>query len=623
MQKIVFHCSPPAYLILPSPALSVLKGYLNHYGYRSDVIYWNLLFYNIQKKFIFTNKSLTQHPNPLLVFVNYIAIESKDEKLIRKVKAALISYSPEHLANNFGFYESHMLAFKKEVDNIISTIIEKYNFSEALYFGFTLKFEQWVFAFLLASILKKKFPSIPIIIGGINSKEAACSFLRNFDPFDIALWGEGETSLLKLTQKIENNIQDYSDIANIAYKKEDKISVSQGIRQTYIDLSSSYHTPDYTDYFEQKKNCSTLYDTAITIEFSRGCHWNRCHFCYLNAGYKYRQKSIQKIKDEIVNNIKRYSVFQFAFTDNDLVGEDLVYFDRLLDTFIEIKYQYPLFNIVIAEIVTKELDKTIIQKMTKASLHMLQIGYENVSDSLLRKIEKINTFASNILFLKFAQQQRMSIIGLNVLYNLFEETDEDIIEAICNLRFLRFMRAYFTVKHNISPLTINGTSRYCNKFKYDRSEWKPTNTTSFYLRDYWKEGTDWDILDFSKVTKNDMWLDFEKTDKYYCNNKHTYSLKKIGSNVIFKEYKNNKEDYSIEMDFNSIEYQTLLLSNDQVISIDFLTEKLNTDILSTNNIKTVLDVMFDKGLIFYNKDYSEVVSVINTDLLIEKDHSYY
>ena len=42
----------------------------------------------------------------------------------------------------------------------------------------------------------------------------------------------------------------------------------------------------------------------IPIEGARGCHWNRCHFCFLNQGYKYRRKSAEVIKEEILYNIK-------------------------------------------------------------------------------------------------------------------------------------------------------------------------------------------------------------------------------------------------------------------------------------------------------------------------------
>ena len=69
---------------------------------------------------------------------------------------------------------------------------------------------------------------------------------------------------------------------------------------------------------------------VIPIERSRGCHWNRCKFCYLNRGYKYRLKSTEKLYEEIVYMIENYGVYEFEFLDNDFIGTDLQQFETLL-----------------------------------------------------------------------------------------------------------------------------------------------------------------------------------------------------------------------------------------------------------------------------------------------------
>ena len=95
--------------------------------------------------------------------------------------------------------------------------------------------------------------------------------------------------------------------------------------------------PIYDDYFEQHKIYTPNIKPLIPIEHSRGCHWNRCHFCYLNIGYKYRKKNINKLNIEIEHMLKRYQSNGFVFLDNDLIGNDVNHFELLLESFINIR----------------------------------------------------------------------------------------------------------------------------------------------------------------------------------------------------------------------------------------------------------------------------------------------
>lgn len=157
--------------------------------------------------------------------------------------------------------------------------------------------------------------------------------------------GGGEFSLLELTQQIKDGDSHFSDIPRIAYRDKKRIICSLK-RGRYVDLSADDLIPDFSDFFENI-SLYPIYDYALSIEFSRGCHWNRCHFCYLNEGYQYRRKSIQKIKDEILKLIDKYKCFRFSTTDNDLIGADFEYFNQLLDVFIEIKKTHPQFAFVV------------------------------------------------------------------------------------------------------------------------------------------------------------------------------------------------------------------------------------------------------------------------------------
>lgn len=611
MKQIFLNWSPPAYIELPSPALSILKTYLERNTYKCKIVYWNVILYDLQKKFLKKNRNLSSDKDPLLLFLNYIALESKDRVLLDSVKAGLYANIPEYMIKGSTSYDEYMVSFKRDLDEILESVIEQECFKDALYFGFSLKFEQWVFAYLLAKKLKSKFPSIPIVVGGITSKKAAEAFLQNFKEYDFAIWGEGEESLLELSNRLSGSYKDFSNIPRLAYRDNSYIKFSK-IQGEYVNLSTQEFVPDFHDFIHIKDKYK-ITNYALSVEFSRGCHWNKCHFCYLNEGYKYRRKSIDKINNELLNLIQTYNCYRYSTTDNDLVGGDLEYFDKLLDVLIGIKNRYPDFSIVVAEVITKGLSQQIIKKMSYAGLHNIQIGYENTSDNLLRKIQKSNTFASNILFVKFASLYKIKLTGLNVIYNLFEETDNDVIEAVLNLKFLRFYRAYMGLNHRLTPLTINTQSKYYKKYSESiiKDEWAPINTTTFHMREYWRNNSGWYILDYAKPSRNYLWLYFEEIDYYYISNKYRYSAKCKPEGIIITEYCNENiiNVYTIEND--SVDYQLFKYCNNEVVSLDYINRNVD---FSCEEMRLKLDFYFEKGLIYHNSNYTEIVSIINVDI---------
>jgi len=86
---------------------------------------------------------------------------------------------------------------------------------------------------------------------------------------------------------------------------------------------------------------------------------------------------------------------------------------------------------MLAEIITRGIDFETIKKMHIAGFFHVQIGYESPSDTLLYKIDKKNSFASNLFFIKWAHELNINVGGMNVLRGLLEENLEDIKAPEC------------------------------------------------------------------------------------------------------------------------------------------------------------------------------------------------
>ena len=615
-KRVVLNWMPPAYLAMPSPAMSILKAFLCHNGYRVDIEYWNLRFKQLHLEFVWDSRNIVEENLfNMLLYLNYIAINKNDKKAYGRVKSLLKAIEPKFIKESSSFYDDHMQLYAQKTDHLLNTIIESYNEDEILYWGFEVNLYQWVCSSIIAEKIKHYFPNAIVVIGGIGTKKVAIEFLRNFRQFDIAMWGEGEYSLLQLSDYISGKIDgQLSDIANIVYRIGTKIETSNSTKREYIDLSSTPIYPDYSDYISAINQLHFPLDhSVLSLEGGRGCHWRKCHFCYLNNGYKYRQKSISTLLEEIKYNISHYNIYKFQFLDNDLIGNDMERFDQLLDELINIHNQYPKFSIQAAEIITKGLNASIIKKMSIANINYVQIGYESPSDKLLKKIDKKNSFASNLLFLKFAYRYNIGIIGANIIKGLLEETDDDIIECIDNLHHLRFLISSNFLWHNITPLIVNGSSPYMKIIGESIKEWSVVSFPELLPDNYILEDSRITLFEFYQTSYNILWDRFMEIEEYYHKQKYTYSIVHLDEVVRYREFCNNQRINELELEKDSVEWKILLLINNEVVSVDSLHQTLQNEnfIIAKVDMINILDELASENLIFHNSDYSENISIIN------------
>ncbi len=312
--------------------------------------------------------------------------------------------------------------------------------------------------------------------------------------------------------------------------------------------------------------------------------------------------------------IKKYGIYKFQFFDNDFVGLDVENADKLLNNLINIKQQEPNFEIVLVEVITKDIDSSTIIKMSKAGIRCVQIGYESPSNNLLKKINKKNTFASNLLFIKIASLHHILLGSVNLIINMPEESIEDILEAIDNLKYLRFYFKNSQFKHFILPLEVNSSSKYYSEIKKNIESWSFSMPAYIFLKNFINEKFYWDIFSYAKLTPDYHWHIFSQVEKFYIDNKHTYTVD-INDNVfIYEEYINGRQVITIEYRDDSAEWLVLYYTNDSVVSLQNLHAIINQHIgnaISLELLQVVVVSLNKHGLLYCTADFTEIVSIIN------------
>lgn len=617
--NILLNWFPPAFARIPSPSMSTLKSYLTQFGYEVDICYWNIILRDLLTNIVKLNK--WNEFDEIEALIVFIAIISKDDECFNKLCLLYQAKFPQYFnLNKEEYYKTILLEYGEKIYTEITKVLiallkeKKYDLV-----GVNVTMMQLIPANVFAQILKAIDKEIQIVVGGVTTKNEAIAILDNFEFYDYVIWGEGENQIHQLCRYINNEIP-ITEIPNLVYREADKIVSSTYRKKIYSNINAII--PDFTDYF-QAYNVYKLNNIHpfIPIETTRGCHWGRCKFCFLTQGYRNRVKENNAIIREIEDSIQKYNIYEFIILDTDMIFNRIDKFNELLEQLIEIKEKYEEFKIWNGEIVSKNLDCFTIKKMKLAGFVSVQIGYESTCDSLLKKIDKKNTFSSNLLFIKWAFYYDIEIQGLNIITGLLEEDDNDIITSTINLHYLRFFLNYERLTHTIIPLLVMKSSRYF-KIIEEREELSKWNVNVLYdllPKSYISDNYKYDLMYFAANCRNSLWDYFESVNAYYLSTDYQYKIFKVSEHCIsLQEYIGKKIISKIEFDTkNECYWQILEYCNKNVRSLNDIYSHLCSSMkIKLEDIQNILTELNDEYLLYSNNDYSENVTVINTDLVL-------
>ena len=296
--------------------------------------------------------------------------------------------------------------------------------------------------FRVIEIIKKIFPGIPIILGGVYATlcfEHASKFSRA----DYIVKGNNIRDCLKILEQLSGNKNNY-----LKYEK--------GLEYLPCPAWDLYSNLDY-----------------ISILSSRGCPY-RCSYC---ASFKINPKLEFRNSEEVVKEIeywnKRRGVKDFVFYDDALLinSEDnfLLILEELINRKLAIRLHTP--NGIHARMINKK----IAVKMYQAGVETIRLGFETVDP---RVQSETGGKITNIEFKKAVNCLleagfKPSQIGAYLLIGIPGQDVQEIIDSICFVidcgahpRLAKFSaipgtkiwdeaRTYFNLKGEIDPLFHN------------------------------------------------------------------------------------------------------------------------------------------------------------------------
>jgi radical SAM superfamily enzyme YgiQ (UPF0313 family) len=617
--KLILNYMPPANIYTPSASLSILKGFMQSNLIETSIIYWNILIDNILTGEVSDYRSKDQRELDnlyLIPFIYMISEQYKDAVSSKKISAYLSSIFPRYQIKR-DRYSLILMNLKKKIKDLIENRIGALSDEDIKLFGFSSKYCQWIPAMIVGEIIKKYYPDKKIVIGGFESKEKAKSLLSLCACFDYAIWGEGEYPLLELCNKIGTQTKNYNSVPRLVYRYDGKILETQSGGE-YSDFTD-YIYPDYSDFIDAIKGNMDIASADFPIEMSRGCHWNKCNFCTLNMGYKYRRRNPDSVIKEIECLYNKYGVRKFSFVDTDVVGNDIDRFENMLDRIIDLADKCNTMLELFGEIIHYKFNSRIIRKLAIAGFDHVQIGYEALCDSLLNKINKKVDFADHLLFVKYALKYGIFIAGANILRGVVGEDENDILESIENLVYLRFFinNHNYKFRHSLTKLSLQKGSRYFNMVSAEEKKRWNSNSLAYLSPEIMiSENNRFDLLSFTSELKNGiLWEYFEKINRYYENTYYYYNIQKHQDVYYYSEY--NEAKLVNRIIFNKPEYCSVLHeANDEVTSLNKIYDNLKQKYvgIAEQQLIDVINNLRSVYLLYSNKDMTRIISIIHFSL---------
>jgi len=298
--------------------------------------------------------------------------------------------------------------------------------------GLTTCFGQLFANLRLAQVLKALKPSSTIVLGGSTvSSHVGPSILQEYPFVDYVIQGEGERPFVALLDALRSGAPSLGPETGVlchAAAAEGKVAALKE-----VDAMDALPLPDYDDYARLAKQHDIAW--ALPIEGSRGCWWDRtkrrgnpratCYFCNLNVQWGgYREKSTQRLVDEVVALSGRYQNTKLFFVDNVMRTKGV---EELADGLEASGSHFDMFYELRANITPFEL-----VRLWEAGLSTTQFGVEALSNAVLKKVGKGTTVVDNLLAMKTCAELSISN-GANLIIDFPGTTAEEVEETRRNI----------------------------------------------------------------------------------------------------------------------------------------------------------------------------------------------
>lgn len=404
----------------PPLAICALKAWLKESGISSTAIDLNNNLKNTNLSLFHKYDMYFGRPKTYLDTDNIDDFSNLDT--IYNFRLLLLFLSFQESETN-GLTQEELIFFtqlNKQIESDASTLIS----SGFKYIGFSAYVSNICYAILLSRKLKKINKDIKIFFGGSSTAyKQIRDFLIDTHIADFIVVGEGERAIVKLIQDLNSNKANYRTIfsENIAPTSisEDEIVVPiiQDINELPFPDFSDFDLSKYSLIFNKKHRFAT-------IASSRGCVY-RCAYCSeTQYWFRFRQRDVIRVVEEIEHLHRTYDTNVFFFCDS-LINGNTSWLLEFCNKIISKK-----LNILWMSYATiSNLNKDLLLLMAKSGCVSLTLGIEHISSTVLKGVNKKSSIGDVKGRLLECIDAGIFPVA-NIIYALPNEKDSDFLELL-------------------------------------------------------------------------------------------------------------------------------------------------------------------------------------------------
>jgi anaerobic magnesium-protoporphyrin IX monomethyl ester cyclase len=276
-------------------------------------------------------------------------------------------------------------------------------------------------------VIKKAFPNIKVIYGGVYPSYADQSIMRECSEMDFIVRGEGEQTIVELIKTLESNGK-LETVAGVTWRNADQI-VTNHSRSPIQNLDAYRLGWELLDWSLYKM---FGFDRAAGLQFSRGCTLT-CNYCGQWMFWKkWRHRSPENIVEQLKILATEYGIKLVWFADENFAA-DRETAKKILEMIIEAGLGLSLnINMTAADVVR---DADIMPLYKAAGIDYIVMGVESVKDNIIANIRKNNPFEISKEAVRILRKN--NIIALtNLIYGLEEESWKTLWEKFKGLHEL-------------------------------------------------------------------------------------------------------------------------------------------------------------------------------------------
>ena len=335
--------------------------------------------------------------------------------------------------------------------------------------GFTLCIHQTMSSLYWAREIKALAPDVKVVFGGSTCEDPMGIALMESHPvIDAMARGEADTSIVPLFEALlDRSTEPLDTTPNVAFRRGDRVVATE---RELIGMADAV-APDHTDFVRAYSpvEAATGEPANLYLEASRGCWWGErrhCTFCGIHTtAITFREKSADRVLDEITDLLERHRVFRFVLADTILSRQ---HFETLLPRLEALRAEHDLEYLLD---VKSPLSRDDAALLARSGCTALQIGIEALSDRLLRLMQKGNTALQQIQSIRFCTE--VGILPFYaILTNVIGESVEDYEETLAHARAMR----HLAPPSGVFPIEINRYAPYHDQWRelgFDRPEPAP------------------------------------------------------------------------------------------------------------------------------------------------------